>query len=138
MAKIVKEYSNGEITVIWKPELCIHASNCWKELPQVFDPKKRPWVNIDGATTDAIRKQVEICPSGALSSRDEVQQVSTENTTKIKVVKDGPLMIYGNIDVENIDGSIAKKEKTTAFCRCGASKNKPYCDGKHKDIDFKD
>lgn len=59
-------YSNAEITVEWRPELCIHCEECFNGLPQVFDPSKRPWVNIDGAAAQEIRQQVSKCPSKAL------------------------------------------------------------------------
>ena len=62
-----KEYSNGEITVIWKPKLCIHSGNCTKRLPEVFKPNIRPWVQIKKASTEEIKNAVEACPSGALS-----------------------------------------------------------------------
>jgi len=65
--EIVKRYSNGEITVVWKPGLCIHSANCFRGLPQVFDPRKRPWITIEGAPSQAIVDQVSRCPSGALS-----------------------------------------------------------------------
>jgi uncharacterized Fe-S cluster protein YjdI len=63
-----KRYSNGEITVIWKPDVCIHSTRCWKSLLPVFDPRKRPWVNMDGAETERIIQTVQNCPSGALTS----------------------------------------------------------------------
>jgi uncharacterized Fe-S cluster protein YjdI len=63
----VKHYSNGEITVVWKPGVCMHSAVCFRGLPQVFDPSRRPWVTIGGATTQAILAQVRRCPSGALS-----------------------------------------------------------------------
>ncbi len=62
-----KTYSNGDVTVIWKPGLCQHATFCFRGLPTVFNPKARPWVNVEGATTEAIIAQVGRCPSGALS-----------------------------------------------------------------------
>jgi uncharacterized Fe-S cluster protein YjdI len=62
-----RTYSNGELSILWQTELCTHCETCWKGLPQVFDPQKRPWVTMVGATTAEIRKQVEQCPSGALS-----------------------------------------------------------------------
>jgi uncharacterized Fe-S cluster protein YjdI len=65
--EIVKHYSNGEITVVWKPGLCRHSAICFLGLPQVFDPRKRPWVAIQGATSQEIADQVGRCPSGALS-----------------------------------------------------------------------
>ncbi len=60
-------YSNGEVTVVWQPKLCMHSGNCVRGLPSVFDNSQRPWVNIFGATTDEIINQVQKCPSGALS-----------------------------------------------------------------------
>lgn len=63
----VKHYSNGEVTVVWKPGVCMHSAVCFRGLPQVFDPRKRPWVTIGGAPTPAIVEQVRHCPSGALS-----------------------------------------------------------------------
>jgi uncharacterized Fe-S cluster protein YjdI len=66
--KIVKRYTNGEVTVVWKPDICIHSGICARGLPEVFDPRKRPWVNIEGASTETIVAQVARCPSGALST----------------------------------------------------------------------
>lgn len=61
------KYTNDEITVVWKPEFCQHAARCWKELPEVFDYNKRPWINPNGATSEEIIKQINKCPSGALT-----------------------------------------------------------------------
>lgn len=65
----IHEYSNGEITVIWQPDLCMHAGICVQMLPKVYRPKERPWVNIENATTKQLIEQVNCCPSGALSYR---------------------------------------------------------------------
>jgi uncharacterized Fe-S cluster protein YjdI len=65
--EIVKKYSNGEVTVVWKPAICKHSTICFAGLPAVFDPRRRPWVDIQAASSDAIVKQVRKCPSGALS-----------------------------------------------------------------------
>lgn len=61
------EYTNGDVTIIWKPELCAHAGICVKMLPKVYNPKNRPWIKAENATSDEIIKQVNQCPSGALS-----------------------------------------------------------------------
>jgi len=61
------EYSNGEITILWKPELCIHSGICVKTLPKVYDPKNKPWLKPENATSEELRNQVARCPSGALS-----------------------------------------------------------------------
>ena len=64
---LVKEYTNGEVTVVWKNGLCIHSGNCVRGLHEVFDWKARPWINIGASTTEKIIAQVKKCPSGALS-----------------------------------------------------------------------
>ena len=137
----VKEYSNGEVTIVWKSDLCIHAAKCVHGLPGVFDAKARPWINADGATTNEIIEQVKKCPSGALTfyrneAGEETEVVEEERI--IEVVKNGPLMVFGNIRLRHADGSFSNQHRVTAFCRCGASNNKPFCDGTHKKIGFKD
>lgn len=138
----VKEYTNGEVTVVWKPDLCIHSENCFKGLPSVFNPNQRPWVTIEGASTGQIIEQVKKCPSGALSyylnkQKKENMSEHSENEQTIEVAENGPLMVYGNIRVKFPDGKEENKQKTTAFCRCGASANKPFCDGSHKKVEFR-
>ncbi len=61
------KYSNGEITVIWKPDLCIHSGNCVKGSPEVFKPKEKPWVQAENSTSKQIMETIDTCPSGALS-----------------------------------------------------------------------
>lgn len=141
MKEVTKKYSNGEITVVWKPDQCIHSTLCWKGLSGVFDPRKRPWVTIDGAVTDKIIAQVDKCPSGALSyyRNTEGEKGNTIDVdTVVEVTPNGPLMVYGNISIKDKNGNETQKHKVTAFCRCGASNNKPYCDGSHVKIGFKD
>lgn len=65
-----KEYSNGEITIVWQPSLCIHSGVCVKTLPKVYHPKEKPWITIENATTEALINQVALCPSGALSIKN--------------------------------------------------------------------
>jgi uncharacterized Fe-S cluster protein YjdI len=62
-----KEYSNGEITVIWKPKLCVHSGICARSLPNVYKPKEKPWITPENATTEELIKQINNCPSGALT-----------------------------------------------------------------------
>ena len=62
-----KEYSNGEVSIVWQPEKCIHSAICAKGLPEVFKPRERPWITIDAASTETLVNQIKQCPSGALS-----------------------------------------------------------------------
>jgi uncharacterized Fe-S cluster protein YjdI len=67
MKDITMKYSNGEVTVIWRPSLCSHSGNCVRGLPAVFDHKRKPWIDAKAASTLEIVEQVKRCPSGALS-----------------------------------------------------------------------
>jgi len=133
-----KEYSNGEVTVVWQPEACIHSGICFRGLPRVFQPRVRPWIKIEAASTEAIVNQVKSCPSGALSyymnTKDEQAPESLE--TKIEVRENGPLLVHGTLEITHKGGRIEIKNRTTAFCRCGGSNNKPFCDGTHAKNDF--
>ena len=62
-----KTYSNGEITIKWQPKICQHAAVCTKNLPEVYKPQESPWITIENATTEALKNQIDKCPSGALS-----------------------------------------------------------------------
>jgi uncharacterized Fe-S cluster protein YjdI len=139
MDEVVKKYSNGEVSVVWKPSKCIHSTKCWKGLSEVFDPRKKPWITLHGSTTEKIIEQVKKCPSGALTFQIHSGPAETvvANETIVETTTNGPLVVYGNISVRNSKGDmLTKKDKVTAFCRCGASSNKPYCDGTHKKIEF--
>lgn len=137
--EITKKYSNGELTVVWKPQKCIHSGVCVKTLPMVYDPEAKPWINVENASTEELKEQIMKCPSGALSyfmnAEDNQEKETLE--TKIEILENGPLLVYGTLKVTDKDGNIETKNKTTAFCRCGESNNKPYCDGSHIKADFK-
>lgn len=153
---VTKTYPNGEITVVWKSGLCIHSKHCFTELPEVFNPKARPWVNMSGADTERIIRQVAICPSKALSYvRNDAPGPAANATpaedtptltpaaaqppmpqTRVDVTANGPLLVYGDLMVNDAAGHATGKAGVTAFCRCGASGNKPYCDGSHERVRF--
>lgn len=144
MAKdVLKEYTNGTITVVWKPGKCIHAKNCVNMLPEVYDPQARPWINVANASSEELEAQIKTCPSGALTyywndgtKASATEDPATAEETKVEVIENGPLMVYGALTVKGIDGASSTKNNATAFCRCGQSNNKPYCDGTHAKIDF--
>lgn len=138
---VVKEYSNGEVTIIWQPSKCIHSRLCFHGLPQVFNPQQRPWVKMDAATTERLIEQVKTCPSGALSYKMDHQPAPTAASTevvKVRVAPNGPLLVQGKIELQDKLGGVTTHTTMTALCRCGASANKPYCDGSHQKIGFTD
>ena len=139
--QITKHYTNGEVTVVWQPHLCVHSAICFRGLPTVFDPRKRPWITTEGGSTVAIVEQIQKCPSGALSyfmntQVEEQEPVEVETETIIEILPKGPLLVYSNLKVKDAAGNETKKSQVTAFCRCGQSGNKPYCDGSHVTAKF--
>lgn len=136
-----KSYTKDDLTVYWEPKLCSHSTACWKALPSVFKPRERPWVDLQGAEAEAIRSAVRACPSGALSLVPHARQVSAEpNATAAKLpavnaLPNGPLEVSGHIRIQE-QGRDVELIGKTYFCRCGASANKPYCDGSHSRIGF--
>ena len=142
---ITKHYSNGEVTIVWKPNVCVHSEVCFHGLPEVFNPHQKPWINAAGDTTQRIVDQVKKCPSGALTyfMNKEVTAAAGKEpeisaNSIVEPLPNGPLLVYGNIVVRDANGKETHKNKVTAFCRCGASSNKPYCDGTHVKINFSD
>jgi len=133
----VKEYTSGEITVFWDPERCIHAAECLRGLPGVFNPQKSPWVDMEGATSEEIMAAIDRCPSGALSYRrnDDIGRAKGPGgapAAEIRVVKDGPLLVKGRCSLFGEDGRLIAEEGQFALCRCGRSAKKPLCDGSHR------
>ena len=74
------KYSNDEITVVWKPDICKHSTICWKGLLPVFNPQEKPWIKMNGASTERIIEQVKKCPSGALSYFEKKEKKDAENS----------------------------------------------------------
>ncbi len=137
--EIIKKYKNGDLTIVWKPKACIHAAECVKALPNVYNPAEKPWIKPENASIDQLKDQIAKCPSGALSytMEGESNQEAASMETKVEILENGPLLVYGTLKVTDKDGKSETKNKTTAFCRCGHSANKPYCDGAHMKAGFK-
>lgn len=144
-----REYTNGEITVYWKPKKCIHATICYTQLIEVFNPRKRPWVNMNGAPSEKIIEIVNKCPTDALSyqwnkditeNNDNIGIKNIEEPkdlpVEIQIMKDGPIVVSGKIKLTDDSGKVYKTFSITSFCRCGASSNMPFCDGTHRKIGF--
>ena len=138
-----RDYPGKEITLHDNRKICSHVAECVNNLSSVFKLGSRPWINPDASNKNDIIHVVRRCPSGALSySIDGVEYRDPEEQRNptVTVLKNGPYHITGGIELigENIQfGEGASKEHYT-LCRCGASENKPFCDGAHKSSNFND
>lgn len=138
-----RDYPGKEITVHDNRKICSHAAECVNNLSSVFKLGSRPWINPDASKMNDIIDVVRRCPSGALSySIDGVEYRDPEEQRNpiVTVLKNGPYHITGGIELIGEDiqfGEGASKEHYT-LCRCGASENKPFCDGAHKSSKFND
>ena len=132
---ITKKYTHNEVTVVWKPGLCIHSGNCVRSLPHVFKPKEKPWIQPEGSTSEQLIEAVKKCPSGALTytieNSPETMSEQAENI-KINLIENGPAIVVGTCEITHPDGSVETRERRSSFCRCTKSANFPFCDGSHK------
>lgn len=132
----VRRYEGDRIAVTYDPLRCVHAAKCVEGLPDVFDPGRRPWVAPSAASPARIGEVVMRCPSGALHFErldgGPAEPLPTRNM--VTLAPDGPLYARGDLEIETPDGVL--RETRAALCRCGASQNKPFCDGSHERVDF--
>lgn len=163
-----RKYSNKDIEVFWKPDKCVHASTCYQELLSVFNPSRRPWVNMEAAPTEKIIEVVNKCPTEALmwkwKDKDKNKAITESDTNHIKIkmpdtyrkllndenqkksekplnvriMRDGPVVIEGEFRLVTSEGEEIKTGTFASFCRCGQSNSMPFCDGMHRKIGFSD
>ena len=141
MDPIGKEYTNGEITVVWTPRLCDHSAICISELPKVFDNLKRPWIKMENAPNDDIIKVVDRCPTRALTwykneekeKKDSIEVKPIIKNTTVRLMKTGPVLISGDFKLLDEEGKVVKTNDRISLCRCNKSKRMPFCDGSHRE-----
>ncbi len=135
----IYRYTGKEAVVTWDQGVCYHAQECVRGLPRVFDPKAKPWVNPDTADVEALKTTIARCPSGALKlyAPDGTLLVASgpgaSKSTTVNLRANGPYIFVGDIVLA---GPAPKSEVQVALCRCGQSKNKPYCVGTHYKVGF--
>jgi uncharacterized Fe-S cluster protein YjdI/CDGSH-type Zn-finger protein len=127
-----KVYRGTDVEVSFDLDICIHIGECLRGHAGVFKLDRRPWVLPDAADADLVAEVVERCPSGALMYRrlDGGTQEAPEVRTTVTPMRDGPLLVKGEIEVRHEDGSFETLPRAT-LCRCGESKHKPFCDNQH-------
>jgi CDGSH-type Zn-finger protein len=131
------DYVGKELTIHDNRFICAHTGFCTGHSPDVFDVKIDPWINTDRDPAAKTIETIKMCPSGALSYivngtlfRDQARAPS------IRLMKDGPLSVAGSPELRSDARPLSPEHY--ALCRCGASKNKPFCDGSHYHVGFKE
>lgn len=133
----IKTYTSDEVTVTYHTQRCIHAAECVRGLPAVFNTQARPWINPTRGTAEGIAAVVERCPSGALhyQRHDGGPDEAVASTALILLTADGPLHVRGDI---RLQPAAETSESRLALCRCGQSAHKPFCDNSHRTAGFAD
>ena len=131
--------SERRVTISYTPVLCSHGGECQRHAAAVFQPGNDPWVVPANGALDSIEQAVETCPSGALrlGIGTEAPSHLTSEEVDIVVEKNGPYRVR-NVELDAVFNGVGATEKKFVLCRCGQSKNKPFCDGSHYDIGWRD
>jgi CDGSH-type Zn-finger protein/uncharacterized Fe-S cluster protein YjdI len=134
----IREYQGNGVTIQYDVKRCIHAEECIHALPEVFSQHQRPWVQPGETPTDELVDAVLRCPTGALQfvrkDGGETEQPPAKN--RVWFTENGPLYVHGNIELVDPEGNLLHKDTRVALCRCGDSKNKPFCDNTHLETGF--
>jgi len=137
--KQVFDYPGSEIDVHWDGRLCIHIGECGNAAGELFVGGREPWCLPDTTTRSEVREICERCPSGALTYSDKdgtPESAPAQNT--VTVSYNGPLFAHGDLVIEGAPQEMQGVRFRAALCRCGHSKNKPFCDNSHIQAGFED
>jgi len=133
------KYGGEQVDVTWDGELCIHVGECGRAKGELFVGGRQPWCQPDAVSADEVVDVVERCPSGALyyERKDGAGEKPAEENTAVVSVN-GPLFLRGELEIEGAPEDAPGLAFRAALCRCGASKNKPFCDNSHQGAGFAD
>ncbi|UCF13646.1 MAG: CDGSH iron-sulfur domain-containing protein [Thermoplasmatales archaeon] len=132
-------YEGEKLTIHDNRGVCSHRGHCTGNAPKVFRMEAEPWIDPDAQATDDTTKVIKTCPSGALSyTKDGALSKDWNHEPAIIISKDGPYDVVGHIEYKDPDGNKPESKEHYTLCRCGHSKNKPFCSGQHWYVKFKD
>ncbi len=133
MKKKTYSFEGETLTVHYQSKRCIHAAECVNGLPAVFDPDKRPWIQVDNADAASVIEVVGACPTGALQCEGPAadEDDSELGPNIVSIVEGGPVYVSGNVRIVDSDGELVLHDTRVALCRCGQSRNRPFCDNSH-------
>ena len=135
-----REYRTREVLVRWNSELCIHTGKCIRRAPDAFDVERRPWIQLEGTPVEDVIDAVRLCPTGALAYAllGDDAPGAVEEDVVIELRPNGPYFVRGPVKVVTPAGEVVHDGPRVALCRCGNTKNAPFCDNTHREIGFRD
>jgi CDGSH-type Zn-finger protein/uncharacterized Fe-S cluster protein YjdI len=135
-----RDYRGKQVTIRYDAQRCIHAAECVRGAPAVFDPQARPWIQPDQADAGHLAQVVARCPTGALTLHAPdgslVEAAPGRNVAHLQ--PRGPIYLRGRVTIPGGEHATLVEYTRVALCRCGASANKPFCDGSHERLGFAD
>ncbi len=135
----IDTYEGKNITIYDNHAVCTGAGFCAEYSPGIFNPQRNPWIDPDAEEAEKTAATIRLCPSGALSYKIGKEYYKDQDReSSISITKNGPYNIVGGIELCDPQGSKPESAEHYSLCRCGASKNKPFCDGSHGDIKYID
>jgi len=138
--KTVFEYPGKNATVFWHGRLCIHVGECGRAKGELFVGGRNPWCQPDLTNSEEIADVISRCPTGALTVQFKdvpgTEQPDPVNT--VNVAYNGPLFVRGQLNIEDAPDDAPGLACRAALCRCGKSRNKPFCDNSHEKDGFSD
>jgi CDGSH-type Zn-finger protein/uncharacterized Fe-S cluster protein YjdI len=136
----VHAFRSTGITVTWSRGRCTHVAECVMNLPTVFEPGRRPWVDPTQASADNVARVVMRCPTGALHF-ERLDGGAPEPVPSLNTVmpsRNGPIYLRGDIEVQDGTGAVLLHDTRVALCRCGQSSHRPLCDNAHQAVGFRE
>lgn len=134
-----ERYAGKRITIFDNRAICSHAGHCTDSLKSVFRMRQEPWIDPDGAAVEETVAAIGKCPSGALSyAIGGVEAMPPERSPMVTATDNGPYAVTGGVELMGVKFGDGASTEHYTLCRCGASKNKPFCDGSHWDAGFRD
>jgi uncharacterized Fe-S cluster protein YjdI len=142
MRKPLQVYQTGELVVTFDPNVCRHAGECLRGLPQVFDVSRPDWIRLEGVWPEEVVTVVGRCPSGALQAvragtpPEKPLPFASPGVT-LHATRDGPVVVKGTVTLLLPNGQEQKRAGAFSLCRCGQTRNTPFCDGSHLRVGFR-
>ena len=138
--KRIFKFDGDEMDVRWDSRLCIHVGECTRAKGELFVSGRKPWCEPGSSVADDVADVVQRCPTGALTyeRKGDGAAETTPTTNEVTVANNGPLYFSGDLQIDGAADDMWGVRFRAALCRCGDSKNKPFCDNSHEEAGFRD